>query len=57
MDGCKALMTLSIESGEDGSLESLSRSSVSGLTLSRDISFGTVMVAEMRRTIGKLEIL
>lgn len=58
--GCNALMTLSIESGEDGSLESrsLSKSSVSGLKISKDISFGTTTFElddEMRRTMGKLE--
>ena len=40
-DGFKALITLSIESGDDGSLESLSKSSVSGLNSSNDKDFGT----------------
>lgn len=50
--GFNALITLSIESGDDGSLESLSKSSVSGLKISNDINFGTNGAAESRRTIG-----
>lgn len=54
--GCSAFITLSIESGDDGSLESLSKSSVSGLNNSKDINFGTTtLVADIRRTIGKLD--
>lgn len=57
-DGRSALITLSIESGEEGSLESLSRSSVSGLNSSRDNNFGTtgaaaaLLVEACRRSIG-----
>ena len=56
-DGRNALITLSIESGEEGSLESLSRSSVSGLNNSKDNNFGTTgaaaaLVEDCRRKIG-----
>lgn len=58
--GWSALMTLSIESGDEGSLESksLSKSSVSGLKISKDANFGTITVdfddGLFRRTMGKL---
>lgn len=48
-----ALITLPMESGEDGSLESLSSSSNSGLKISSDASFGIIgVVLFARRTIG-----